>query len=97
MDDAHDAAEPTAAADSGGEDAHLGGEGAGLGGEDAHPGRMRARFWTIAASFNDPADYGIPPLPEWTVYRESGGGMALGAEESDGVFIAADDPVRVRR
>lgn len=60
-------------------------------------GTMRARIWTIAAAFNDPADYGIPPLPEWTVYKEAGGGMALGAAEHDGVFIAADTPVTVRR
>lgn len=60
-------------------------------------GTMRARAWTIAATFNEPADYGIPPLPEWTVYKETGGGMALGAAEHDGVFIAADDPVTVRR
>ncbi|WP_276259791.1 hypothetical protein [Haloglomus litoreum] len=63
----------------------------------AEPGAMRARTWSLAASFRDPADYGIPSLPEWTVYHGDGGAMALGPEDGDGVFIAADDPVPVRR
>lgn len=61
------------------------------------PEGIRARAWRIAADLGTPADYGIPPLPEWTVYKEAGGGMALGAEDGDGVFVAADDPVDVRR
>ncbi|WP_254832935.1 hypothetical protein [Haloglomus salinum] len=64
---------------------------------DDEPGAMRTREWAIAANFHDPADYGIPPLPEWTVYKEARGGMALGVADGDGVFIAADDPVKVRR
>jgi hypothetical protein len=63
----------------------------------AEPGAMRARTWSVAANFHEPADYGVPPLPEWTVYKEAGGGMALGAEDGDGVFIAAEDPMDIRR
>jgi hypothetical protein len=63
----------------------------------AEPGEMRARTWTVAAGFHEPADYDIPSLPEWTVYKEAGGGMALGAADGDGVFIAAEEPMDVRR
>jgi hypothetical protein len=65
--------------------------------EPGEPGAMRARTWTVAANFHDPTDYDIPPLPEWTVYKEAGGGMALSAEDDDGVFIAAEDPMDIRR
>jgi hypothetical protein len=65
--------------------------------DSGEPGAMRTRTWSVAVNFHEPADYDIPPLPEWTVYKETGGGMALGAEEGDGVFIAADEPMAVRR
>lgn len=61
------------------------------------PGEMRARTWTIAARFREPADYGIPSLPAWTVYREGGGGLAFGPADGEEVFIAAENPMRVRR
>lgn len=82
------------------------GAGAGTGAEataataatDATGGGMRARTWSVAANFRTPADYDIPPLPEWTVYRR-GGTLALGAGSGDGndVFIVAENPVDIRR
>lgn len=56
---------------------------------------MRARRWAIAAAFRTPADYDIPELPDWTVYRYADGSLALGSRGE--VFIRAGDPVRVRR
>lgn len=55
---------------------------------------MRARQWTIAANYREPADYDVPRLPNWTVYREDGAlAFGVGGE----VFLRADDPVNVRR
>ena len=68
-------------------------------GTDADPetegGTMRARRWCIAATFHDPADYGIPELPDWTVYRDEDGTLAFG--ERGERFLSAGNPVRVRR
>jgi hypothetical protein len=57
-------------------------------------GRMRARRWVIAARFKQPADYGIPALPEWTP-RCGDGRLAFAAAGS--AFISAAEPVPVRR
>ena len=72
---------------------HDSGRGAASGRSDG--GAMRARRWCIAATFNDPADYGIPELPDWTVYRDEDGTLALG--EAGDRFLSAGSPVRVRR
>jgi hypothetical protein len=56
---------------------------------------MRARQWTIAAAYHEPERYDIPALPEWRVHRDGCGGIAFTTEE--GAFIAAEEPVRVRR
>lgn len=56
--------------------------------------RMRARRWVIAARFRRPADYDVPPLPEWTARREDG---RLAFAEDGSVFISAAEPVPVRR
>lgn len=56
---------------------------------------MRAREWEIAGSFRDPADYDIPPLPDWQVCRPACGGVAFAADGDP--FIAAEKPMAVRR
>jgi hypothetical protein len=58
---------------------------------------MRARRWVVASCYREPADYGIPPLPRWSVRRTDGGGLALAASEAGEPFVSAADPVRVRR
>jgi hypothetical protein len=58
---------------------------------------MRAREWTIASVYGCPADYGIPPLPDWTQCRDEAGVLALYASDGDEPFISAADPVKVRR
>jgi hypothetical protein len=57
---------------------------------------MRAREWVLAATFGDPAEYGIPDPPAVRVCRLDCGGLALSAGEDD-PFIAAERPVDVRR
>ena len=75
------------------------GSGSGASGDDTGDpsgcGAMRARRWCIAATFRDPADYDIPELPEWTVYRDEDGTLAFG--EGGERFLSAGSPVRVRR
>lgn len=58
---------------------------------------MLARTWVIAARYNDPADYGIPTLPTWTVSRMDDGGIALAANPDADPFIRAEQPVAIRR
>jgi hypothetical protein len=58
---------------------------------------MRARRWVIASRYREPADYGIPALPEWAVRRTEGGGLSFAEDEESDSFVSADDPVRVRR
>lgn len=61
---------------------------------------MRAREWAIAANFRTPADYDVPELPRWRTCRGQCGGLAFAAvdaEAGDDPFIAAENPVRVRR
>lgn len=58
--------------------------------------RMGAREWAIAYRFREPADYGIPTLPEWSVATTEEGGVAFG-DGSNEPFIRAEHPVRVRR
>ncbi|WP_255151540.1 hypothetical protein [Halorarius halobius] len=58
-------------------------------------GAMRARTWTVAANYRDPADYDIPALPDWTVYRDEDGTLAFASEGE--AFLTARDPVDVRR
>ena len=57
---------------------------------------MRAREWALVDLASDPAEYGIPPLPDWHVSRDEHGGIAFAADDSE-PFIAAESPVRVRR
>jgi len=56
---------------------------------------MRARQWTIAAAFSEPAEYGVPELPDWEVRREDCGALVIAAD--DQAYIAAEQPMRVRR
>lgn len=56
---------------------------------------MRAREWAIAGRCRTPAAYDIPTLPEWDVFRPCEGG--IGFETDDTQFIAAENPVTVRR
>jgi hypothetical protein len=58
---------------------------------------MRAREWLIASRYRCPAEYGIPPLPVWTQYRDEAGRLTLCASEDDEPFISAANPVKVRR
>ncbi len=55
---------------------------------------MRARRWAIAASRN-PAAYGIPELPVWTVCEYDG--LALADSPESEPFIRAAEPMQVRR
>jgi len=57
---------------------------------------MRSREWTIAENFRTPADYDIPDIPAWRVCRGECGGLAF-AETGTEPFIAAENPVEVRR
>jgi hypothetical protein len=58
---------------------------------------MRTRRWVIAHHYRDPADYGVPELPEWTVRRTECDGISLAEDDDSEPFISADRPVRVRR
>lgn len=58
---------------------------------------MRARRWVIAYHYSDPADYGIPELPTWTVCRAGKIGLSFAEDEGAEPFIHAEQPVRVRR
>ncbi|SFR37085.1 hypothetical protein [Halorubrum sodomense] len=58
---------------------------------------MRAREWTVAATYSGPTAYGIPALPTWRVERGGTDGIAFAATDRDEPFIAAERPVRVRR
>ena len=57
---------------------------------------MRARQWAIASCYRDPSAYGVPRLPDWSVRRDSDG-LAFAAAEGREPFIAARNPVHVRR
>lgn len=59
--------------------------------------RMHARSWLIAYQYGDPADYGMPALPEWSVRRPCVGGIALAENDASEPFIRADAPMKVRR
>jgi hypothetical protein len=58
---------------------------------------MLARTWVIAAQYNDPADYGIPKLPSWTVSRTDSRGIGFGVSADADPFIRAEQPVKIRR
>jgi hypothetical protein len=58
---------------------------------------MHARSWVIAYRYRAPADYGIPPLPSWSVRRTDAGGVALAEDDDSDAFIRADAPMSVRR
>ncbi|WP_435072910.1 hypothetical protein [Halorubrum sp. HHNYT27] len=58
---------------------------------------MRAREWSVAATYGDPTDYDVPALPAWRVERGDAGDLAFAAADGDEPFIAAANPVRVRR
>jgi hypothetical protein len=49
----------------------------------------------IAGTFGEPADYGIPEVPDWQVCRPPCGGVAFAADGD--TFIAAERPMTVRR
>jgi hypothetical protein len=57
---------------------------------------MLARRWAIASCYRDPSAYGVPSLPDWAVRRDSDG-LAFAAAEGGEPFIAARNPVSVRR
>jgi hypothetical protein len=59
--------------------------------------RMRARTWVIAYCYADPAEYGIPKLPEWNVSRTDSSGLSFAEDDESEPFISAEQPVRVRR
>lgn len=59
--------------------------------------RTRARTWVIAAQYNNPEEYGIPPLPAWSVSRADSRGIALAANADADPFVRADQPMKVRR
>jgi len=58
---------------------------------------MRAREWAVAATYGDPTDYDVPALPAWRVERGDVVDLAFAAADGDESFIAAANPVRVRR
>ncbi len=58
--------------------------------------RMGARRWAIASLYHDPEEYGIPTVPEWTVFRTDAG-LAFAETEGAEPFISAESPMRVRR
>lgn len=58
---------------------------------------MRAREWTLAAAYGDPADYGVPSLPTWRVERDATGALGFAIPGDGAPFITADRPVEVRR
>lgn len=57
---------------------------------------MRAREWTIAGIYETPAEHDIPPLPTWQVCQEPCGRLTLSGD-TEGAYIVAGNPVRVRR
>lgn len=57
---------------------------------------MRARQWTIAARFRDPADYGIPPAPTFHAERDADGAVAFYGDDGR-LVMRAGDPMTVRR
>jgi hypothetical protein len=59
--------------------------------------RMGARTWAIAYLYHEPAAYGVPELPEWTVSRVDEDRLAFAADGETEPFISAGDPMRVRR
>lgn len=59
--------------------------------------RMGARTWMIAYLYGAPADYGIVPLPEWTVRRTEERGLSFAEDDESEPFISAQHPMRVRR
>ncbi|XVH33746.1 hypothetical protein ACNS7O_17535 (plasmid) [Haloferacaceae archaeon DSL9] len=58
---------------------------------------MRSRAWVIAARYNEPKDYDIPTLPEWTVLRGNCCGIAFAGRDDADPFIRADQPMKIRR
>jgi hypothetical protein len=58
---------------------------------------MHARSWVIAYRYGEPADYGIPALPSWSVRRTDAGGVALAEDDDSEAFVRADAPMKVRR
>lgn len=73
-----------------------GSSGSSAGTPDVEGSGMHARTWAIVYRYYDPADYDIPPLPNWTVGRTDRGGISFAERGSDS-FISAEQPVRVRR
>ncbi|RMB24085.1 hypothetical protein [Haloplanus aerogenes] len=58
---------------------------------------MRARTWTVATSYCEPADDDIPELPIWAVTRPTNGGLAFAGSDGEEPFIRAERPMQVRR
>ena len=57
---------------------------------------MRAREWDIAGQYREPEDYSIPELPAWQTCQLDCGSIAF-AEGDGNPFIAAEEPMKVRR
>jgi hypothetical protein len=58
---------------------------------------MHVRSWLIAYQYGNPADYGMPALPEWSVRRTDASGIALAEDDVSEPFIRAETPMKVRR
>lgn len=57
---------------------------------------MLARTWAIEGCYGDPAEHGVPELPNWEVSR-NGDRLSFVAEEGSEPFISAENPGRARR
>ena len=53
---------------------------------------MLAWTWVIAGRYGDPADHGVPELPEWRVSRTDAR-LSFVAEAGSEPFISAENPV----
>jgi len=58
---------------------------------------MLARTWTIAATYHDPSDYGIPDAPVLSATTDESGALVLHDPDTDAAEMVAGTPVRVRR
>lgn len=55
---------------------------------------MEARRWAVTANYRDPANYGVPELPDWTVRSEDG---ALAYAVDGEAFVRTAGRVCARR
>jgi hypothetical protein len=73
-------------------------------GEDADPAEtddagsaMRARIWTIAATFREPGDYGIPEALRFACERRADGSLVFFGPDGCTPDLVAEHTQRVRR